>query len=355
MLEPSQENPPDSPYLYLLEGVDFQPVFIIGSPRSGTTLLYNLLSNTGYFNYPGFYHVIKHDEILFNHINGTEQRAKEELNDLLKSFGLSSRLFDNVEVTANSPEEYGKILESGKNAHHSSTLNPRFLFGSLRRPPGSYRPPRPFIDFQLNYDNTSVFLEFCKKVQYISDVKKPLLLKNPWDSLNFSYVKNVLPKAKFIFIHRHPVHVINSMLKAMRSVLDEKNQYAAFFVKRYSRLFERPARLYLARLLFSPHLGIGVHMATNGMSKLSGYFLQNIHSLRSTDYTSLRYEDLCENPDKAVMEILTFLGFNPDPSVLGFDDQIHPRPLRLLPEVERKYEHIRKKLQSYIAYCGYDA
>jgi len=33
---------------------------------------------------------------------------------------------------------------------------------------------------------------------------------------------------------------------------------------------------------------------------------------------------------------------------------IKPRPIKLLPEVQGKYEQIRQKLQPYFAYHGYD-
>ena len=44
-------NSPDQAHLHLLDKVDFSPIFIMGDHRSGTTALYQILVETGCFNY----------------------------------------------------------------------------------------------------------------------------------------------------------------------------------------------------------------------------------------------------------------------------------------------------------------
>jgi len=73
----------DDKYLSKLDTIDFEPVFIIGVNRSGTSILYKLLSKTNCFNVVTSYHIIKYDELLNNHINKLEKKSKKELDDYL--------------------------------------------------------------------------------------------------------------------------------------------------------------------------------------------------------------------------------------------------------------------------------
>lgn len=314
----------DDPYLPLLEDVQFEPMFILGDHRSGTTLLYKLLSATGSFNFVTAYHIIRYDQVLFNYVNGREDDARQALDELLRSLGLRDRVVDGVAVTSDLPEEYGFIL-----------------------PNAGYRP-------QLSPSNLPGFIELCKKVQFVSASDRPLLLKNPWDFLNFIYVKAAFPEAKFIFIHRHPIHVLNSQLRATRSLLSTRNAYVALIARWYAQLFERPGQLFAMRLLFSSHFDLGLRIATRHVVRATTYFLQHVGSLPETDYVSVRYEDLCEDPETIVVRILEFLGLKPAVS-LAYDTFIEPRPVDLLPEVARKRYRILQRLEPYCVYHGYHA
>jgi len=312
----------DEPYLPLVQNVHFEPIFILGDHRSGTTLLYKLLAATQCFNFVTAYHVIRYDDILFNYVNRREDDARQALDELFRSLGLSDRIIDGVPVTPDLPEEYGFIL-----------------------PNAGYRP-------QLSPGNLPGFIELCKKVQFVSASDRPLLLKNPWDFLNFMYVKAAFPDARFIFIHRHPIHVINSQLHATRSLLSTRNAYVALIARWYAQLFQRPAQFLAMRLLFSPHFDLGLRIAVRHVVRATTYFLQHVDSLSETDYISVRYEDLCEDPETNVARILEFLGLKPMAS-LAYDTFIEPRPLRLLPEVARNYDGLCQKLKAYCAYHGY--
>jgi hypothetical protein len=324
MKSSSINHNPDEPYLNLLQKVDFSPIFIMGDHRSGTTLLYKTLVATEAFNFVKAYHVIKYDEILFNYVNQTENQARQELEELLNSLEMKDRVIDNVEVTPNLPEEYGFIL---KNAGYESLLNS---------------------------DNLTLFTQLCRKIQFVSNHDRPLLLKNPWCFPHFMYIKSVFPKAKYIFIHRHPIHVINSKLKAVRSILSTKNAYILLLSQQYRRLFENPAQGFVYRLLYSKYFDMGLRQVTQKTFQSTAYFLQNVNSLPTADYVSVKYEDLCDEPEVTIHKILGFLGLNPR-ATLAYDTLIEPRPIKLLPEVQRKYEQIRQKLQPYFVYHGYDA
>ena len=314
----------DLPYLDLLSQVDFSPIFIMGDHRSGTTLLYKTLVETGCFNFVKAYHIIKYDEIMSNHLDRTEERTIEELEKLFASLGIGDRTIDKVMATPNLPEEYGFILKNVSG--EESLITPK---------------------------NLPIFQQLCRKIQFISEPDRPLLLKNPWDLPQFMYVKSVIPNAKFIFIHRHPIHVINSKLKAARTLLADWNEYTALIARWYGQIFKNPVQRNLFRLLYSKYFNLGLRRVTKQSIESTTYFLENIESLPEPDYLCVRYEDLCQTPETTIKQILEFLDLEAK-STLEYHKLISPRAIDLLPEVQQQYGHIRHKLQPYFAYHGYD-
>ena len=322
MVNPAlQTTSPDRQHLHLLDGLTFRPVFIIGDHRSGTTLLYQLLASTQRLNIVTAYHVIKYDEILNNHLNRRTPEAKRELEQAFAQAGLTNRLLDGVRVTPDLPEEYG------------------FVISPSRRP-------------QLTKATLPRFMELCRKVQFSSDQAKPLLLKNPWDVLQFAGIKQMFPESRFVFIHRHPVSVINSQLLAFRSMMASRNAYIAMLAPWYRELFQRPRQVSAERwLLSSFHLSEKI--VARHVALVADYFLKNIDSVPKTDYLPIRYEDLCAEPDRIMGQVIEFLGVQPEPSV-SFKSFIRPRASEPLPEARSAFERIRGPLSSYLTIHGYD-
>ena len=317
-------NDLDEKYLYLLNKVDFTPIFIMGEHRSGTTLLYKTLVETECFNFVKAYHIIKYKKILSNHVNDIENQAYQELDDQLKSLGINDRVIDKLKVTPDFPEEYGFIL--------------RNLVGD---------------DSKLTDENLSIFKELCQKVQLTSKQNRPLLLKNPWDFSQFLYVKKSLPNAKIIFIHRHPIHVMNSKLKAVRSFFSNWNSYLALISQRYKKIFKNPIKLFFYRMLYSSYFDLGLHRTIKDYLTSTSYFLENIGKLPQTDYISIKYEDLCDRPEETILKVLEFLELEARKN-LDYQNLIETRSTNLLPEIEKNYDLICQKLKPYLKYHNYE-
>ena len=313
---------PDAGLLGRLEGVAFRPVFIVGSARSGTTILYQLLARTGRFNWISTYHLVERDALLAHHVAGRTDEAKQALAERLRALGVTGARFDGVEVSPDFPEEYGFAIAEGSRQQ----LTPRTL-------------PR--------------FLELCRKVQLLSGTDRPLLLKNPWDSRRFLYLKQVLPHSRFIFIHRNPADVVYSMRAGLRALLDAYNPYHALLAPFYDRLMKSPLRLRLTRLLLGKR-GFGPRFVTWQVARTARYFVDNVPALPAADHLSVRYEDLCRDPAGVVNGILRFLG-EPENHEVRYDELIRPRrPGRETGGGERSILR-RLELRPYLAYCGYDA
>ena len=312
----------DQQYLEKLENIDFQPVFILGLHRSGTSILYKMLTSTGCFNPVTAYHLIKYNQLVYNHINKREESSKKELTESFKEKGLEDRGIDRLQVTADFAEEHG------------------FLLGQKT------------FQMYINSKNLSLFTELCKKIQFISGNDKPILLKNPYDFPNFIYIKKAFPNAKFVFIHRHPFKTLSSTIKAIRLLLKNKNPYTTQLFRIYNKIFENPLILYTLRFCFSRISAFGIILLTNDSSAATKYYLKNIKHLPKQDYVFITYEDLCKNPQKnieKIMESLDIVTYNK----IDFASFIKPRKTQLDPGVRLLRKFIFKCMEEYFKFFGY--
>jgi len=313
----------DIQYLDKIKNISFQPVFIMGLQRSGTSILYKMLGATNCFNVIIAYHIIKYDELLQNHINNLEDNAKDNLSEFFRHQSQMTRGIDRLQITPDFPEEYGFLLaEKTKQS-------------------------------RLNQNNLSLFTELCKKIQFISNSKKPLLLKNPFDFSNFTYIRKMFPNAKFIFIHRNPMKTLNSQVKAMRTLLQNKSAYMAMLSPWYDQVFDSNIRLRYYRFLYSSHTPLRVTSAIKRIANETDIFLENIDVLqKDEEYINVRYEDLCGDPQSTIAGIMKFLDL-PLQSNLNYRDFIKPRKTVLLEELQRREQFISKRMDKYLTYFKY--
>ncbi len=314
---------PDHAFLHHLEGLPVSPVFITGPHRSGTTFLYSLLQATGRFTIVTAYHVLRHRELLSHHFAGTTDEARSALAAEFRADGLLDRVLDGVPVSPNMPEEYGFVLAQ----------------------PG----PGP-----IRRNNLDRFTTFCRKVQFIATPQRPLLLKNPWDFTNSLFIKQHIPGAKYLYLHRHPARTVNSQLRAARSMLAGRNAYVARLSPPYGRLFRRPLTLAAARLFWNARRGPAARL----LASLCVRGIQTASHERSellpADRFDVRYETLCTSPNETIAHILRWLGLSAD-SLPDFQGMVSPRGGPLLPEVDRWRAKLARRLSQYYEEFGYAA
>lgn len=304
-----------------LPAPSLRPVFIMGSARAGTTVLYQTLARTGCFNYVSAYHLIRHDEVIDHHLRGTTAQAKRELQRLFQDLGIAEARFDGVNVDPDFPEEYG------------------FHLGRLR--------------FQLTRKSFPKFLDLCRQVELVSGNDKPILLKNPWDYRRFLFVKEMLPECKFIFIHREPVDVASSILRGMRLLLEEKNAYHALVARFYERMMGSRWQRYLVSRVFQSALGAKI--VARQFAATARYFVENVGELSPADYVSLRYEDFCARPRAVVAGVLDFLGLEERVPV-DYESVVRKPRASIEDSASQatRQELRRFDLAPYAARCGYE-
>ena len=312
----------DAQYLKEVNQVPFQPVFILGVHRSGTSILYKMLVETGCFNPITAYHLIKYDELLFNRHEKREETEKQRLTESFVKIGVRDRGIDRLTLTANFAEEYG------------------FLLGNLT------------LRMSLSKKNVLIFTELCKKIQFLAGNNKPLLLKNPYDFPNFLYIKQMFPSAKFVFIHRNPIKTISSLLNAMRLIIKEKNPYTARLSRVYHLVFSNPLLLYPLEFLFCC-LPVGAVIFLTGTTlRATRYYLKNIDILPIQDYISVTYEELCTHPQETIQKIMEKLSM-PMPQTYNITSLVNPRKRKIDPCVQRLQRFIFNSMTAYCERFGY--
>ncbi|MEW5985107.1 MAG: sulfotransferase [Chloroflexota bacterium] len=333
---------PDQTHLHLLEGISFRPIFILGPHRSGTTILFNLLASSGAFNYLTLHQIVYYDQLLDDHLNGRTSQVKQELIDRFDRLGYKDRVFDGIPLSPDAPEEYGFVLQVTKR-------NP--LVTMLRPYHGPFAN-RFARHLQLNGDTVALFSEMCRKIQFLAGADRPILLKNPYDFNNFKEILRHFPAAKFIFNHRHSLHVLNSQVRTLHSIFSSKNEALALIGRDYAAMYKDSRVREANRRTYAPGNKKGILSVLPSLTWTANHFVEEVRGFPAEHYVSLRYEDLCSNPRRQIGRLLDFLGLRPEREVAF--DTIQPRQQKLLPEIEAEGPRIRASLSPYLTYNGYE-
>jgi Sulfotransferase family len=315
-----QNNSTDHEFLKKIQNQSFSPIFILGLHRSGTSILYKTLGDTQQFNILTAYHIFFYDSLLYNSIHHLEKTKKDELDNLFRQKGITTRKTDNMLVSAEYAYEYMFIF-----------LNHGYAY-------------------KITKKNKTLFEEIYNKIKFISGNENPILFKNPFDFSNFIFIKQIYPNARFIFIHRNPLQVLSSTMRLYQSIYKNKNEYLATFSKIYRQSYDNKLSLFLSRLFYCSYFPPGVFDAIHSCSKNIVYYLNNIGQLSNNDYISVKYEDFCKEPSTEISKIMKFLGFDND---FVCKNPIQQRKLDLVPEVEFLKEYINKKMDRYLHYMNY--
>ncbi len=294
------------------------PIVILGNHRSGTTWLYRLLAETGRFSVLTAWHVIAWDRVADRARWTPEAEAadREALRARMAELGIARRRGDGVPISPELPEEYGYILN---NAGTGSWVRPR---------------------------NLELFRAVCARL----DDGRPVLLKNPWDYANFTWLHRNVPGIRFVFIHRHPARVVQSAVRALRLLWEERDAYTALLSRRYVRLWRSPARRRLLQWFTRRSGGLDLRVIAGGVAMANRAWVARRGALPEGVAVDLRYEDLCADPTGTVADLLDRLGIDG-----GAPPRTAARPSGgpLLPEVARRARWIARRNRAYLDAHGY--
>lgn len=184
-----------------------EPIFIVGHWRSGTTHLYNLMSQSSAFGYVSPFAAGMPWDLL---------GLVRALRPLLERCLPDGRYIDNVRVTPESPQEDEFAI---------ANMTPLSFYHAL------YFPRR----FQAAFDK-GVFLDgatpseidsWCATFDYflrkvaISQGRPQVIIKNPVYTARVALLSRMYPNARFIHIYRNPFVVYESMKNFYARLLGE--------------------------------------------------------------------------------------------------------------------------------------
>ncbi len=305
----------DASLLPLIQDVSARPVFIMGLHRSGTTFLYDSVARCFPMANLSLYHLFYYDRLLKNHQDANETRDRGILNRLFRQLGITDRKLDAVYVDDNMVEEYGWMLRN-----HSFSM-------------------------KVTASNRAVLDEMCRKLQYVTPGAQAVLLKNPWDTGNARQILEWFPNARFIYITRAPIYILNSQMNAAISLLTGSQPFQTLLVDNFRTVLGK-ASLNLAyagwklirgikaltgdrpfEMVLRPFTALAVE------HQLKQYY-QDLEDLPAEAVFALDYQSFNERPQEHLRELADFLDlpFVMDPA------NIKPQPRK---------GHLKSKLQDY--------
>ncbi|MGF1448505.1 MAG: sulfotransferase [Opitutales bacterium] len=251
------------------------PIIIVGHWRSGTTHLYNILGTSPQFAYVSPVATgLPADFLLLGRL----------IRPLLERALPSGRVIDNIPVTPTSPQEDEIALAS---------LSEQSFMHALYFP----KHFNAIIDRHLFFEGVSpaeekrwsrTFLGFLEKVQRTRR-GCPVILKNPVYTARIALLRQIVPQARFIHLHRHPDEVFRSMRGYYHKLLPELALQRACIDDLDGRI-----------------LGIYARM----MERLD----RDARDLPANQWVECRYEDLQADPMGLLQHIFNTLELD------GFDD-----------------------------------
>jgi hypothetical protein len=179
---------------YARKGDEYSPIFIVGAPRTGSTILYQSLTNEA-------------DVLYIDNIASKLNRV------FFLAFWLSNKLFKQRAHNC-FKSNHGNTSKYG---WHAPSECGQFWYRWI--PKG-----RHFIDFdEISDKNISKIKKEILAVAHY--YKKPILFKNLNAGQRLRVLVKAFPDAKIIFVRRDPLDTAQSILKAKRKLKISDNQF----------------------------------------------------------------------------------------------------------------------------------
>jgi len=236
--------------------VNHPPVFIIGTPRSGSTLLYQLMVHRFHVAYfPNIATLLNTIPILATKLG--LKYCELHVSDFTGSFGLIKGCM--------APAEAGRIW------------NRWYLKAN--------GTPVEYLDDKVKH---TIY-------QTVSGIEKlfeaPLISKNSAHSMHIQSLLEIFPKALFIQIKRNPLDVAISILKVRKKLYKNINYWWSAKPREFALLRDRNYLEQICGQVFYIEKNIEESFAVVGKERLH----------------VIHYEELCANPNRPLNEISAFI------------------------------------------------
>ena len=287
-------------------------VFIIGNPRSGTTLMMQVLASTGQFSYPtNLLARFSSTPFIGSKIQLLLTDSKYKFHDELPEF--------------NHAIEYQSDI--GKT---SGAIAPNEFYHFWRR-------------FTPNYDPQHLTPDLLKQVDWkgiaagIASIeaafRKPFATKALLLQYNLKSILQYFDKAIFLYIKRNPFYTIQSLLETREKYYGSRSVWYSVRPPEYEQLIEMDPVHQVAGQVFFTDRSICSELA----------------EMKSEDQLQIDYRKLCEDPSSVHNEIrkkLARKGFDIESGYKG-PGGFKPKDQVRLPEAD-----CRNIIQAYKEFAG---
>jgi hypothetical protein len=222
------------------------PLFIIGAPRTGSTLLYQLLIqnfNLSYFN---------NMQSFFYGSPALIAKLTQKFNTQ-KSFKQMSESNYGYIPGAYSPSESGAIF--------------RYWFGDNDFSGAVSEPMRQFIRKTIVY--------------FTSTFSAPFIAKNLNNALRLGSISTVFPEAIFLWIKRDPLYASQSLIKMRRKLYGSDNVWASIKPPSYVKIINAPP----------------FEQVVHQIKEIDDTISQHLGKEIITNFIIIKYEELCKKPN----------------------------------------------------------
>ena len=238
--------------------IDHQPIFILGAPRTGSTFLYQVMTNISDVIYINNITCLLNKNILFGLWISKILFKNKPHNCFKSNFGNTKGL--------NSPSECGDYWYRWLPKH------------------------KHFIDHQETKKICikKIGTEVVKAQHYFD---KPLLFKNLNAGQRLRLLIKIFPNAKFIFVRRNPLDTAQSILRAKRRLKIPDNQFWSIMPSNVKKLKKLPGPEQIVKQIYF----LEKQIATD----LKLFPRKNIHEINFDNFSS-----------KKILNLISQIGLN---------------------------------------------
>lgn len=239
---------------------DVSPIFILGLPRSGTTFLYQVLTDL-------------FDVLYFNNLVTLGRE------NLYFSFWLSRILFNKCPHNSYS-SSYGNTTDDGLRAPSEAGA---FWYRWIPKD-------------QIIIDENSVTIDDKKAIikninSIINRYQKPLIIKNLYFILRIRLIKELFPTAKFIYLKRDRLYIAQSIyLARIKNSKNPQSEWWSLNFPGYESLLTLPIEEQIAQQVY----------------QLETYIQKELSKICPENIREIQYEEL--KPDKIEKQFKSFIG-----------------------------------------------
>jgi len=237
----------------------FPIIFILGNPRSGSTLLLQWLASLGCFAYPS--------NLISRFYQAPYLGAK--IQKVLAEYDFKGEIFD-PDYEKKFHSDLGKT--KGPLAPHEFWYFWRRFF--------KYDEIQKLEQENLNEIDVDLLLSELGAMEH--EFQKPLVFKGMMFNWDIEFLNSIFEKALFINLKRNPIHNMDDIFYARKNFFGDTKKWYSFKPPEYEQLKSKDPLTQVAGQVFY----------TNQ------YIDKQFEKISDDKILSIEYEDLCLNPEQ---------------------------------------------------------